>query len=97
MTRDATPVLDIFKADLGVSGTARDGYFTQLIEACRKDLEEKSIIIDYAKTEDLLLLSDYAAWSYRKRAEGTPFPENLRHRIRNRIIKNRARQEEGLT
>lgn len=80
--------------DLGISLTSRDEYFTKLLESCQKEFKEKGIILDLKKTEDILLLSDFAAWRYRKRTENVPLSQNLSWRIRNRIVKVRASYEE---
>lgn len=91
-------VLAMFKADLGIISTARDNYFTNFIAAKKAELEEKGIKLliekdggTEANIEDIMLLSDYAAWCYRKRTENIPLSNNLRWRIRNRIVKTRSK------
>lgn len=91
-------VLAMFKADLGITSTARDNYFTNFIASKKAELEEKGIKLliekdgdTEANIEDIMLLSDYAAWCYRKRTENIPLSNNLRWRIRNRIVKTRSK------
>lgn len=93
-------VLAMFKADLGIISTARDNYFTNFIAAKKAELEEKGIKLliekdggTEANIEDIMLLSDYAAWCYRKRTENIPLSNNLRWRIRNRIVKARSKSD----
>lgn len=83
-------VLDMLKIDLGVNHTQRDEYFTKLIASCNAELTSKGVVIDVTKTEDIMLLSDYAAWKYRKRTEDVPMSKNLSLQIRNRKMKGRA-------
>lgn len=85
-------VLDLLKIDLGITHTKRDVYFTKLIEASLGELSRKGIDIDVesADTDDVFLLVDYTAWNYRKRLENAPLAENLKLRIYNRKIRNRA-------
>jgi hypothetical protein len=90
-------VLAMFKADLGITSTARDVYFTNFILSQKAELEKKgfNLLIEIAgetpaNIEDVMLLSDYAAWLYRKRTENIPLSQNLQYRIRNRIVKARS-------
>lgn len=86
-------VLELFKVDLGIIQDKRDGYFKAMIGAARVALESKGFTLDLEKVEDQILLSDYAAWCYRKRQENVPLSNNLKWRIRNRIIKVRGEAE----
>ena len=88
----AAEVLELLKTDLGISITKRDDYFTSLLDAAKGELERKGIKIDYTASpvDDILLLVDYTAWTYRKRNDGLDLPMNLRMRIYNRIMRNRA-------
>ena len=83
-------VLQMFKIDLGISHTLRDTYFNSFLLAQQKELDAKKITLDLTLTEDVMLLSDYAAWNYRNRSEDVGLAKNLQLRIRNRIIKGRA-------
>ncbi|MEG0854413.1 MAG: hypothetical protein RSF82_11100 [Angelakisella sp.] len=83
-------VLNMLKIDLGINHTMRDEYFTELLNSCQAELISKGVTLDLAKPEDIMLLSDYAAWVYRKRTEDVPMAQNLTCRIRNRKVKGRA-------
>lgn len=88
-------VLQMFKIDLGISHKKRDEYFENYLAAQNGELLRRGITLDLESAEDVMLLSDYAAWNYRKRTEDIPLAQNLRQRIRNRQIKNRAGGDVG--
>lgn len=83
-------VLALLKIDLGITHDKRDTYFTGLIAASKSELEGRIGKELTSTIEDQMLISDYAAWTYRKRAEDAPLPANLLHRIRNRQTKARV-------
>lgn len=83
-------VLQMFKIDLGVKHEKRDDYFKNYLAAQNGELLRRGIRLDLKVTEDIMLLSDYAAWNYRKRTEDIPLAQNLQQRIRNRQIESRA-------
>ena len=83
-------VLSLLKMDLGITHTMRDTYFITLIQSVVKEIEQKGILLNLDSAEDQILLSDYAAWVYRKRQENLPLAQNIQQRIRNRILKERA-------
>lgn len=89
-TGTSETLLRLFKADLGISSEVKDEYFSRRLEAAKRELEEKGIALNEEETDDLLLISDYAAWLYRKRQENIPMARNLVRRIRNKIVKARA-------
>jgi hypothetical protein len=82
-------ILNLLKIDLGITHSIRDTYFIQLLQGSVKEIEKRGITLDLNKTEDQMLLADYAAWIYRKRTEDTPLANNIQHRLRNRIIEER--------
>lgn len=82
--------LELFKLDIGITNTKRDPYYNALLVSANKELSEKGIKLDFELTEDIMLLSDYAAWRYKKRNEDVPLANNLRARIQNRKIKGRC-------
>lgn len=83
-------ILGLFKQDMGIRGNAKDAYFKTLIESSKRELERKGIKLDATSVDDAMLVSDFAAWNYRKRQENVPLPANLQDRIRNRIIRRRS-------
>jgi len=87
-------VLNMFKIDLGITHNLRDTFFNNFLLAQQKELEGKGFTLDLALTEDIMLLSDYATWNYRKRGEDIGLSKNLILRIRNRVTKERAKDVE---
>lgn len=86
-------VLELLKLDLGITHTLRNAYFISLLQGCQKEIERRGITLDLNSPDDQMLLTDYAAWTYRKRQEDTPLANNIQHRLRNRIIKERINKE----
>lgn len=84
-------ILNLLKQDLGITHTLRDEYFLKLIEASQTEIESKGAILNIASTEDQVLIADYAAWVYRKRQEDIPLANNIRYRIRTRVLKERSK------
>lgn len=83
-------ILSLLKADLGITHDKRDAYFNALLQSAKIELEGKGMNLNIEDTADMCLISDYAAWSYRKRGEDVGLPRNLQRRIRNKVIKRRA-------
>ena len=88
-------VLELLKIDLGITHNKRDAYFNALLSSVKKELENKGLVIDIVEVDDQMLLSDYAAWQYRKRQEDVPLARNLDWRIKNRIVKERAKHDQA--
>lgn len=86
-----TTALELFKLDLGIQHSKRDIYFLRILKAAETEIRGKGISIDLENNEDLLLVVDLALWKYRKRTEDVPLSKNIRQRIRDRIVKERAR------
>ena len=86
-----TMALELFKLDLGISHSKRDRYFLQLLKSAENEIKGKGISINLEKSDDLLLVVDFALWRYRKRTEDVPLSKNIRQRIRDRIVKERAK------
>lgn len=84
--------LELLKMDLGIKSTSKDVLFIGLIEAAELELKRKGILLEKT-SDDVMLITDYTAWTYRKRQEDAPLSNNLQARIKNRVI--RARAEKG--
>lgn len=82
-------VLTLLKIDLGITHSLRDAYLIKAIEGSMKEIEKRGITLDVKSSEDQMLISDYTAWTYRKRQEDVPLANNIQHRLRNRIIEER--------
>jgi hypothetical protein len=83
-------LLNLFKIDLGITHDLRDAFFIQLLQGSIKEIERRGITLDKNAADDQMLIVDYAVWTYRKRQENIPLANNIQHRLRNRIIKERA-------
>lgn len=82
-------LLSLLKIDLGITHNLRDAFFIKLIEGTIKEIQRRGITPNINSADDQMLICDYAAWAYRKRAEDAPLAQNIQHRLRNRIIKER--------
>jgi hypothetical protein len=89
-------VLNLLKIDLGITHNLRDAYFIKLIEGTLKEIQRRGITPDLNSSDDQMLISDYAAWVYRNRSEDIPLANNIQHRIRNRIIKERIDKQDAI-
>jgi hypothetical protein len=89
-------VLNLLKIDLGITHNLRDAFLIPLIKGSQIEIEKRGIKLDLNNTADQMLLSDYAAWSYRKRQEDLPLANNIQHRLRNRIIEERIAKQDGI-
>ena len=88
--------MNLLKIDLGITHNLRDAYLIPLIKGSQIEIEKRGIKLDLNNTADQILLSDYAAWSYRKRQEDIPLANNIQHRLRNRIIEERIAKQDGI-
>jgi hypothetical protein len=88
-------LLNLLKIDLGITHNLRDAFFIKLIEGTKQEIKRRGITYDENSADDQMLIVDYAAWVYRKRAEDTPLAANIQHRIRNRIIKERIQKQDA--
>lgn len=89
-------LLSLLKIDLGITHNLRDTFFIKLIEGALKEVQRRGIKVDLNSADDQMLISDYAAWAYRNRAENIPLAENIKHRLRNRIIKERIDKQNAI-
>ncbi|MBH0174716.1 hypothetical protein IHV09_14200 [Fictibacillus sp. 23RED33] len=79
--------LSLLKLDLGITHDLRDTYFKKHLNSTQNEIERTGIVLDFAEDDDIMLVVDYSAWSYRKRQENVPLSRNLQIRINNRVIK----------
>lgn len=89
---DTSTVLELVKARLGISTTARDSYITSIIDGVIAELEEeKGLLLDGNSPHHLMFVVDYATWRYQSVKE--PFqtseqklPRHLQFRLHNLVI-----------
>lgn len=88
---DESTALDLVKARLNrlKSDTSLDSYFTARIAAAEGELERIGIKLEDS-IDDLMLVVDYAVWSYQNRDQPGSMPEWLRLRRRERWLKTRG-------
>jgi hypothetical protein len=89
-------VLILLKIDLGITHNLRDAYFIKLVEGSIKEINKRGIKLDMNNSADQMLVSDYAAWTYRKRQEDAPLASNIQHRLKNRIIEERIAKQNAI-
>ena len=89
-------LLNLLKLDLGITHNLRDAFFLQLLDGTIKEIERRGITCDLKSADDQMLIVDYACWTYRKRQEDVPLANNIQHRIRNRIIKERIAKQDAI-
>jgi hypothetical protein len=89
-------VLSLLKIDLGISHNLRDAFFIKLIQGSLGEIQKRGIKLDLNNAADQMLLTDYAAWTYRKRQEDAPLASNIQHRLRNRIIEERIAKQDAI-
>lgn len=88
---DIAEIIELLKLDLGISSTARDIYFQQLVIAARDELDGRGARLDLNQIADKMLVADFAAWQYRHRESGEGMPEHIRQRLINRRTGGRCR------
>ena len=84
---DASTVLDLVKARLGITTAVRDTYLTAIIAGVIDELEkEKGIQLDSGNAHHLMFVVDYATWRYQSRDESGAMPRHLQFRLHNLMI-----------
>jgi hypothetical protein len=89
-------ILNLLKLDLGIQHNLRDAFFIQLVKGTIGEIEKRGIKLDLNNASDQMLVSDYSAWVYRKRQEDLPLANNIKTRLRNRIIEERIAKQNGI-
>lgn len=89
-------LLNLLKIDLGITHNLRDAFFIKLLQGTMKEIERRGIKADLKSADDQMLITDYAAWVYRNRTEDVPLANNIKHRLRNRIIKERIEKQNAI-
>jgi hypothetical protein len=90
-------IINLLKLDLGIQHNLRDAFFIQLVKGTIGEIEKRGIKLDLNNASDQMLVSDYSAWVYRKRQEDLPLANNIRTRLRNRIIEERIAKQNGIS
>jgi hypothetical protein len=90
-------IINLLKLDLGIQHNLRDAFFIQLVKGTIGEIEKRGIKLNLNDASDQMLISDYSAWVYRKRQEDLPLANNIKSRLRNRIIEERIAKQNGLS
>lgn len=91
MSMNVNTVLPILKSNLNIMSDVRDSYLTAIIDGTIEELEdEQGLALDDANPYHLMFVADYAAWRYRSRGENGPMPINIRFRLNNMVIHQKA-------
>ena len=65
-------------------------FLEALIESAKTEIEREGITLDYSAVDDLLTVSMYAAYLYRRRAVAdNGMPRMLRLRLNNRLLQQK--------
>lgn len=84
---EATAVVELVKARLGIMSAVRDNYLTAIAKSVIDELEdEKGLLLDGNNFNHLLFVVDYATWRYQSRDESGAMPRHLQFRLHNLIL-----------
>ena len=89
-------VLAMTKLNLQLTGTAFDGYLSELIiPAAKKAISQEGITLDLTDLNDCNIVVMYASYLYRKRADTEAgMPRMLRYALNNRLFAEKAKAPE---
>ena len=88
---DNKDLLTILKMDLQIVHDHSDSYLETLLEASRSAIQREGISLEDT-ADDSLLLSMYAAYLYRRRAETeNAMPRMLRYALNNRLLSQKMK------
>ena len=84
------------KLNLQLTGTAFDGYLSELIiPAAKKAISQEGITLDLTDLNDCNIVVMYASYLYRKRADTEAgMPRMLRYALNNRLFAEKAKAPE---
>lgn len=89
-------ILTILKADLDIIyvDTGKEEFLMNCIRHAKSLIEREGIKLKET-IEDGNLVVMYAAYLYRKRQSNDPMPRMLRYAMNNRLLSQKARDEDG--
>ena len=84
---DASTMVALVKARLGITTAVRDVYLAAIIEGIIKELtDEKGLVLDGGNPYHLMFVVDYATWRYQNRDTMEAMPRHLQFRLHNMMI-----------
>lgn len=85
--------LALLKADLQMLTDSNDGYLLKLLDFSKKEIEKEGAVLS-DNIECNMLIVQYAAYLFRKRASGeTSMPRFLRYSLNNLILSRKGREK----
>lgn len=83
-------ILQMLKTDLGITTTAYDERFMQLIQSAEGYIEAEGASLDLTKVEDMQLVKMYADYLWRRRDSQSGMPRMLRYALNNKVLGQKA-------
>lgn len=88
-------ILQMLKTDLGITTTAYDARFLQLIQSAKGYIEAEGASLDLTKAEDMQLVKMYADYLWRRRDSQSGMPRMLRFALNNKVLGQKAGEADG--
>lgn len=88
-------ILQMLKTDLGITTTAYDTRFLQLIDSAKEYIEAEGASLDLTKVEDMQLVKMYADYLWRRRDSQSGMPRMLRFALNNKVLGQKAGEANG--
>lgn len=84
-------LLEMLKVDLGIKTNAYDDRLNIYLESAQTEILREGISLDLSDVGDMQLVVMYAAWTWRKRADGSGMPRMLRYALNNRLFSQKVK------
>lgn len=84
-------LLEMLKVDLGIKTNAYDDRLNAYLESAQTEISREGISLDLTDVGDMQLVVMYAAWTWRKRADGSGMPRMLRYALNNRLFSQKVK------
>ena len=92
---DSGVILEMLKVDLGMVTTAYDTRLTAIINAAMGAIATEGIALDATRADDMQLVTMYSAWLWRRRDSMDAMPRMLRWALNNRLMSQKASDNNG--
>lgn len=81
----------MLKTDLGITTAAYDPRLEMYLENAQTEITREGISLNMDTVGDMQLVVMYAAWTWRKRSDGSGMPRMLRYALNNRLFSQKAK------
>lgn len=88
-------ILVAVKTDLQISVSSYDTHLTRLIGMAKELIEKEGASLDASSIPDGILVAQYTAYLWRKRAEDVPMPRSLRWALNNKLFSQKGTVSNG--